>query len=238
MLPVKLQLHNFMSYGEEVEPLDFRGVDLACISGNNGVGKSTLLEAITWVLWGKSRAKSDDDLIRLGIEEMWVDFEFELEGTNYRVVRKRTKKKKKKGGYATSGSFDFMIANQGEENSEDNWRSVSEHSKAETQDKIIEILRMDYDTFINSAFLRQGHADEFTIKKPTERKAILADILGLSYYDKLQEKAKELRRSRDVEKESSEQLVENLSEELDSKESSEEEEKKIKKILDKAQAEI
>ena len=227
-----------MSYGEEVEPLDFQGVDLACLSGNNGVGKSSLLEAITWSLWGKSRAKSDDDLIRLGTEEMWVDFEFEVEGSSYRVIRKRIKKKKKKGGFATSGSFDFMIENKSGDDEIDNWRSISEHSVAETQEKVIEVLRMDYDTFINSAFLRQGHADEFTIKKPTERKTILADILGLSYYDKLQDRAKELRRSRDIEKESSEQLVENLSEELDSKENCEEEEKKIKGILDKAQVEI
>lgn len=245
MLPIKLQLHNFMSYGENVEPLDFRGLDLACLYGNNGAGKSSLLEAITWVLWGRSRAKSDDDLIRLGCEEMWVDFEFELEGARYRVIRKRIRRRKKKGGFATSGSFDFMIASQPESGdnqslniSEENWRSVSEHSKAETQDRVIETLRMDYDTFINSAFLRQGHADEFTIKKPQERKTILADILGLSYYDQLQEKAKELRRSRDIEKESSEQLIESLSGELDSKENFEEEEKKIKNILNKAQAEI
>jgi len=245
MLPIKLQLHNFMSYGENVEPLDFRGLDLVCFSGYNGVGKSSLLEAITWALWGKARAKSDDDLIRLGSEEMWVDFEFELEGARYRAIRKRIKKKKKKGGFATSGSFDFMIfggASSGENQSlnidEENWRSLSEQSKAETQDKVIKTLRMDYDTFINSAFLRQGHADEFTIKKPIERKAILADILGLSYYDQLQERAKELRRSRDVEKESSEQLVENLSEELDLKENCVEEEKKIKNILNKAQIEI
>lgn len=227
-----------MSYGENVESLDFQGLDLACLSGDNGVGKSTLLESVTWALWGKSRAKSDDDLIRLGSEEMWVDFEFELEGSRYRVVRKRIKRKKKKGGYATSGSFDFMISNKSGNGVEDDWRSISEHSIAETQERVIEILRMDYNTFINSAFLRQGHADEFTIKKPTERKAILADILGLSYYDHLQEKAKELRRSRDIEKESSEQLVENLSEELDSRENFEEEEEKIKTILDKAQAEI
>lgn len=234
MLPIRLQLNNFMSYGEEVEPLDFRGLDLVCLSGNNGVGKSTLLESITWALWGESRAKSDDDLIRMGCEEMWVEFEFEVENTKYKVIRKRIKKKKKKGGYATSGSFDFMI----ESRAEDEWSSVSEHSIAETQEKVTGVLRMDYGTFVNSAFLRQGHADEFTIKKPTERKAILADILGLSYYDQLQEKAKELKRSREVEKESSEQLVESLSEELDSKENCEEEEKKIKVILDKVQNEI
>jgi exonuclease SbcC len=45
--------------------------------------------------------------------------------------------------------------------------------------------------FKNSAFLRQGHADEFSIKRPGERKEILANILGLSHYDELESKAKE-----------------------------------------------
>ncbi len=49
---------------------------------------------------------------------------------------------------------------------------------------------MDYDTFTNSAYLLQGHADEFTKKLPSQRKQILADILALSRYDVLEERAK------------------------------------------------
>ena len=48
---------------------------------------------------------------------------------------------------------------------------------------------MDYQTFINSAFLVQGRADEFTVKPPGERKQILADILGLSLYDEIEDLA-------------------------------------------------
>ena len=49
---------------------------------------------------------------------------------------------------------------------------------------------MDYETFINSVFLRQGHADEFTNKRPGERKDVLANILGLAQYDEYEKKAK------------------------------------------------
>ena len=49
---------------------------------------------------------------------------------------------------------------------------------------------MDYDTFINSAFLIQGRADEFASKTPSERKAVLAAILGLDMYDQYQERAR------------------------------------------------
>ena len=92
MLPLKLQLHNFMSYGVSVEPLDFSELHLVVLSGQNGVGKSSLLEAITWAVWGKARVASDNDLIRLGEKEMEVTFDFEVEGHEYRIVRKRQKK--------------------------------------------------------------------------------------------------------------------------------------------------
>jgi exonuclease SbcC len=50
---------------------------------------------------------------------------------------------------------------------------------------------MDYDTFINSAFIVQGRADEFTQKSARQRKEILSSILGLGRYDRLQELARQ-----------------------------------------------
>ena len=44
----------------------------------------------------------------------------------------------------------------------------------------MDVLKLSYETFVNSAFLLQGRADSFTIKTPGERKRILAEILGLS----------------------------------------------------------
>lgn len=239
MIPVRLQLHNFMSYGQNLEPLDFKGIDLACLSGSNGVGKSALLEAITWALWGKSRAKSDDDLVKAGTNHMFVDFEFELEGKRFRVIRKRSLKKK------SQGSLDFMVRYAIPASTKDmrsqvfnDWQILSGTSKAETQQKIIETLKMDYDTFINSAFLRQGHADEFTVKKPAERKAILGEILGLSAYDQLEEKVKELKRNKDIEKESLKQLIEGIELQIKDKKIYQKEVEKIEKTLSRASEEI
>ena len=48
MIPQKLELTNFLSYRETTE-LDFNGIALACISGSNGAGKSSILDAITWI---------------------------------------------------------------------------------------------------------------------------------------------------------------------------------------------
>ena len=164
-------------------PLSFDSIHVACLCGDNGNGKSALFDAITWALWGKSRAKKDDDLIHLGQSEMEVELEFTSGEQRYRVLRKHSKKPSK--ARAGQTILELQIASNG------TFRSISGNTKAETQQKIIGILNLDYKTFENSAFLRQGHADEFSIKRPGERKEILSNILGLSHYDELERKAKD-----------------------------------------------
>lgn len=186
MIPRKLQLRNFMCYREDVPPLEFDGVNIACLSGENGAGKSALLDALTWALWGESRLRSDDDLIALGAQEMEVDLVFALDGQDYRVIRKRNKAKRGQSW------LDFQMRNNG------TWKAMSAATLPETQRLIETTLRMGYDTFANSAFLRQGHADEFTRRKPAERKKVLAEILGLDIYEGLEVKAKERVKTLDV----------------------------------------
>ncbi|KPJ48763.1 MAG: hypothetical protein AMJ38_04560 [Dehalococcoidia bacterium DG_22] len=53
MIPARLSMRNFLCYRDNVPPLDFSGIHVACLSGDNGHGKSALLDAITWALWGK-----------------------------------------------------------------------------------------------------------------------------------------------------------------------------------------
>ena len=72
MIPVKLAMRNFMCYGDQVSTLDFSGIHLACLSGDNGHGKSAIIDAMTWALWGKARTQRDDDLIHLGSTHMEV----------------------------------------------------------------------------------------------------------------------------------------------------------------------
>lgn len=181
MIPIKLKLSNFTSYTQSPE-LDFTKFKLAAISGLNGAGKSSLLDAITWCVWGSSRAgDSSDALVRLGQTEMYVEFSFELDGQVLTVKRKRIKKS---GGNTAlelwSGSKD-----------EPQTHNLTEGTIKATQQKIVDSLHLTYETFTNSSFIRQGHADEFTMHGPTDRKRILADILGLDHYDRLEEKAKE-----------------------------------------------
>jgi len=166
-----------------VPPLSFEGIHVACLCGDNGNGKSAIFDAITWALWGKSRARNDDDLIHSGQSEMEIELEFISGEQQYRVLRKHAKKPSK--ARAGQTILELQIAGNG------TFRPISGNSLLETQQKIIDILNLDYEMFKNSAFLRQGHADEFSIKRPGERKEILANILDLSHYDELESRAKE-----------------------------------------------
>ena len=190
MVPIKLTLQNFLCYRGDVPPLDFRGIHLACLSGQNGHGKSALLDAITWALWGKARAR-DDSLIYYGADEMRVDLEFKVRDDCYRVSRRRAKP----SGRGRSGSSDLQlhIAN------DDEYTIITRNSLRETEAEIQRIVGMDYDTFINSAFLLQGRADEFTNKTPGQRKEVLGKLIGLGEYDALQERAKDRAREKGAE---------------------------------------
>lgn len=186
MIPRSLRLQNFMSYGDNVPPLDFASFSTACLTGDNGHGKSTLLDAITWALWGETRAKSIDDVVRLGQDDAAVEFVFDLESERYRVIRKRSVRTRQSA-----------LELQGFDWATDSFRAISGNSIRETEAKIVQLLHMNYDTFVNSVFVLQGRADAFTMRRPAERKRILADILGLSIYDALEERAKMRRNEMD-----------------------------------------
>ena len=177
-----------MSYKEMAEPLSFTSIHTVVLSGPNGHGKSSLLDAITWALWGRARGvdrrgTGTDDLIHHKEAHMQVEFSFELEGQRYRVIRSRSRK-----GKTGVSKLEFQILDDGVP------RALTGETIALTQAAIDKTLRMDYETFINSAFIMQGKADIFMAKSANERKEILSEILGLSLYDELEELAKEKRR--------------------------------------------
>ncbi|MDE2749631.1 MAG: SMC family ATPase [Chloroflexota bacterium] len=178
MLPTRLELRNFLAYRAPA-PIVFDGIELACLTGGNGVGKSSILDAITWALWGRARAKRDEELIHLGQNEMQVEIDFEQEGLRYRVIRRRSRAGRGRG------ALDLLAFDK-----EGFPRLINEEGSRRTQAKINEILRLDYETFAHSAFLQQGRADAFTLKTAAERKRILADILGLDQWTHYESAAK------------------------------------------------
>ncbi|MFZ4676740.1 MAG: AAA family ATPase [Nodosilinea sp.] len=175
MIPKRITLTNFLSYRDS--SLDFSGLHVVCVAGPNGAGKSSLLEAIAWALWGQSRVADDDDVIYQGAMEARVSFQFQQDDHTYRVMRSR---------HRTQGtSLEFQV------HTDAGWRVLTQRGVRATQILICRHLRLDYDTFINSAYLRQGGADDFMLKRPGDRKQVLADLLKLNHYDQLAERAKD-----------------------------------------------
>lgn len=191
MIPLKIQIKNFVSYGSNTQVINFEPYHLICFSGKNGHGKSALLDAITWSIWGQARkvqssSKADEGLLRLGQTNMMVTLDFICNSQSYRIRREFTVFPNKNQTELEFGIIDTTS---------NSFRSLTDKTIRATQDKINEILGLDFESFINSAFLRQGQSNEFSKKSPKERKEVLATILRLDYYEKIRkassEKAKE-----------------------------------------------
>jgi exonuclease SbcC len=184
MIPVRLKIEGFLSYRQPVE-LNFTGFDLACISGQNGAGKSSLLDAITWALFGRAR-KHDESVINThpDVKAAEVTLDFDYEGNRYRVQRANPR------GKTSSVEFSILLQAEGV----DRWKPLTERTLRDTDAKIVETLRMDYDTFTNASFFLQGKADQFAVARPSERKQILSNILGLEIWESYREAAGKQRR--------------------------------------------
>ena len=94
-----------MCYGENVPSLNLEPVHIACISGDNGYGKTALLDAMTWAIWGKSRAKTQDELVNIARNSMFVELDFFAGESRYRVTRTYTK-----GRGASSGKSELNLS--------------------------------------------------------------------------------------------------------------------------------
>jgi exonuclease SbcC len=185
MIPLRLSIKEFLSYQQEAE-LDFTSFDLACISGANGAGKSAILDAITWALFGRARKKEDDALINSSSQTAEITFEFVYEQDHYRILRSKTRNK--------TSVLELQLLNQQNE-----WVNLSEHSLRETEKRIEQTLRMDYDTFINTCFFLQGKADQFAQQPAGKRKEILSNILNLEIWEEYRNAAAIRRRKEENE---------------------------------------
>ncbi len=210
MIPFKLQIKNFVSYGD-VQEIDFEPYHLICLSGKNGHGKSALLDALTWVVWGHARkvggqAKADEGLLRLGQNHMMVSLDFSCNNTLYRVRREYTVSANKAYSVLEFGIVDPQTKTL---------KPLTDKTIRATQAKIEAMIGLDYDSFINSAFLKQGHSDEFSKKTPKERKEILASILGLGHFEELRKCALDIAKDASQQKEQTVSFLERLKKELE-----------------------
>ena len=184
MRPLFLKMNNFLSY--EDESFDFSRVTNATITGRNGAGKSSFCtDAITWALFGKGSRGSEKEsgnYVSVGANSCWVELTFSLNGSTYKVIRSVSVAK---SGSSRMSLNLFVVDKDGNE------IAMSGGRLGETQEKIEDLLKMSYKTFVSSSMIFQGKADEFTNgMSNAERKEALINILNIGGWEKVGEKAK------------------------------------------------
>ena len=184
MQPVRLEMSGFLSYREQ-EVIDFSGFDIACITGENGAGKSSILDAITYALFGSSRVKSDVALINNASDQADVVFNFFYNETLFRIIRRIYRNTK-----PTEVIFSYF------DSGKDLFVTIGANSKSKTDEEIRNRLNLDYETFTTASFFLQGQADSFARSNSSDRKDILAKIMRLNRWEEYQTIAKGLHKEK------------------------------------------
>ncbi|MBA3954258.1 SMC family ATPase, partial [Candidatus Dependentiae bacterium] len=154
-------------------------------------------------------AKADEGLLRLGQTSMMVSLDFSCNKEFYRVRREYTHSTK---AYT---SLDFGIVDQ----TTGAFKPLTDKTIRATQEKLEATIGLDFDSFVNSAFIRQGQSNEFSKKSPKDRKEILATILGLGQFELLRKKASDRSRQSAQQKEYLSTLCQRLAQEIEQNQS-------------------
>lgn len=170
MRPIKLTIEGFTSFRTR-QTLDFSNLDLFAITGPTGAGKSSLLDAITYALYGKVSRKSNiDELVSQGATELKVEFQFSVQQTEYKILRTWR--------YRPSTPVTNCLLDKLQE------------GKWERCDRTVEkILRMDFDTFTRVIVLPQGQFDEFLKGNSTKRRELLRQLAGFEIFERMRKEA-------------------------------------------------
>ncbi|MGH2798335.1 MAG: AAA family ATPase, partial [Thermoleophilaceae bacterium] len=187
MNPVKVRAVAYRSYDELEIVLPAGSV---AVVGDNGAGKSSLIEIIPLALFGTPPGfRNLAPFLSRGSEEteMMLELTFEHGDETYRVRRSysgrgrgQTKVDFERAFYEPDAVADTLVG----------WESLTRETARETDRAIEEMLGLSRPTFCASAYLAQGEGGNFAEADPRERKAILAEVLGLAVYDRLLERAR------------------------------------------------
>ncbi|MBI4213294.1 MAG: SMC family ATPase [Chloroflexi bacterium] len=178
MRPLTLKLEGFTAFREPT-CLDFTDLDLFAITGPTGAGKSSLIDAIGYALYGKvSRVPNIGACISQGMSRTWVELEFLAGADQYRVHRETRVTGQPSIRLERWNGLDWVLSASGA-------RPVVERIEA--------IVGLDFDGFTRSVLLPQGRFQEFLAGDPSKRREVLSGLLRLEVYQGVRRRA-EMRR--------------------------------------------
>jgi DNA repair protein SbcC/Rad50 len=182
MRSLELKIEGFTSF-RTPQVLDFSNLELFAITGPTGAGKTSILDAMTYALYGHVARFGKDarhnELVSQGQDNLKVSFRFAVRGVEYRVTRTWRQRPKSE---ETKVVLEVLQNN--------NWEKLEIKEKAAVK-RIESIIGMDFDTFTRVILLPQGKFDEFIKGNKTKRREILIDLAGFKIFEKMRAKAAE-----------------------------------------------
>ena len=199
MRPVYLEVEGFGAFRERTE-VDFEGVDLFALVGPTGSGKSTVIDAMCFALYGSVPRYADQrtvaPVLTLGVIEAKVSLTFEIGGQRYvatRVVRRG------KSGASTREAR--LEAVDGE---------VLAGSAPELTTAVEALLGLTFEHFTRAVVLPQNEFARFLHDKPAARQDLLVTLLGFDVYERMMQRARRLVAEQEASIQAAEQRIEAL----------------------------
>ena len=179
-----VSIKNFFSYGPQETVIDLSGNGITNISGVNGVGKSTIIEAMLFALYGKTRQEKVADVVNRSVgKDCKVSVEFVGDDDEvYKVLRYRAHTTHKDKVYLFKGDKD-----------------ISSKNASDTNEQIIDYFGMPYVAFVNSTVFSTEFYSNFFAANNTDRLNIFENILSLKeisyFYEEVKKIIKEIEES-------------------------------------------
>ena len=179
-----VSIKNFFSYGPQETVIDLSGNGTTSISGCNGVGKSTIIEAMLFALYGKTRQEKIADVVNRSVgKDCKVSVEFVGDDDEvYKVLRYRAHTTHKDKVYLFKGDKD-----------------ISSKNASDTNEQIVDYFGMPYVAFVNSTVFSTEFYSNFFAANNTDRLNIFENILSLKeisyFYEEVKKIIKEIEES-------------------------------------------
>lgn len=190
MRPLRLEVEGFTCYRDRQPILDVSDLTLFAIAGPTGAGKSSILDAMLYALFGevpRIGKQGVSEFISQGRDRMSVALDFRVRNHNYRVTRVsrqlKTSVKTDASLAELTGAGERSIANQ------------VRHVNAE----VVTLLGLGYDEFIQTVVLPQGEFAKFLKAKPADQRSILQHLLRHDVFTRMRDLAEGGRRELDAE---------------------------------------
>lgn len=217
MRPQRLDLDGFAAFREQTT-VDFTDADFFALVGPTGAGKSTVLDAICFALYGTvPRWRNTGSVVNAlapSATEARVRLAFETAGRRYvatRVVRRDGKGRVKTAGAALQrmpDGFDVRRLDTGL--TPDDLGEVLAGTPTEMDAAVPEVIGLPYQQFVTCVVLPQGEFAEFLHARPATRQQILVNLLGFSVYERVRERAAARAAQAEAQLSATDQLLEGL----------------------------